>query len=53
LVGSEPERILDAYRNTQAHPLRDCAIPPLWDGHAAERIVLLIKQAIPSKQPAC
>ena len=45
LVGTEPRRILErarAARGRQTQARR----PPLWDGHAAERIVDVLRQAI-------
>jgi UDP-N-acetylglucosamine 2-epimerase (non-hydrolysing) len=46
LVGTDPRKILAAY-----HALRDAgtdgfSIPPLWDGHAAERIVEILETSI-------
>ncbi|MBN2582466.1 MAG: UDP-N-acetylglucosamine 2-epimerase (non-hydrolyzing) [Planctomycetes bacterium] len=38
LVGTDPARILAAYRRVQDGQVR-CDVPPLWDGRAAERIV--------------
>jgi UDP-N-acetylglucosamine 2-epimerase (non-hydrolysing) len=46
LVGSEPASILKAYRHLQNHPGRSSATPPLWDGHAAERIVRIIQEKL-------
>jgi UDP-N-acetylglucosamine 2-epimerase (non-hydrolysing) len=39
LVGTDPERILSAYRSVTSGKWRSSKIPPLWDGRAAERIV--------------
>jgi UDP-N-acetylglucosamine 2-epimerase (non-hydrolysing) len=38
IVGTEPARILDGWRDVQART-RTVGAPPLWDGHAARRIV--------------
>ena len=46
LVGSDPASILQAYRHLQNHPGRSSATPPLWDGHAAERIVRIIQEKL-------
>jgi UDP-N-acetylglucosamine 2-epimerase (non-hydrolysing) len=39
LVGMDPERILDGYRDVIHGRITPPQVPPLWDGHAAERIV--------------
>src|SRR5262249_41992950 len=39
VIGSDPGRILGEALQTLAHPPRRDGAPPLWDGHAAERIV--------------
>ena len=39
IVGTEPQKILAAYRNATGGNWREPQIPPLWDGKAAERIV--------------
>ncbi len=46
LVGTEPIRIMNAYHKIQQHHSRINDIPPLWDGHAAKRIVDIIKDKI-------
>ena len=44
IVGTDPKRILNAYRNVTSGEWREPQIPPLWDGKAAQRIVrILIK----------
>ena len=46
LVGSDPERILAAFRRVMATEQFTCGTPEMWDGHAAERIAeILIQQA--------
>lgn len=42
LVGTVPERILAAYLEVVRKGCGMPQIPPLWDGHAAERIVRII-----------
>jgi UDP-N-acetylglucosamine 2-epimerase (non-hydrolysing) len=39
LVGTDPERILSGFEQAVACDRSQVATPPLWDGHAAERIV--------------
>ena len=39
VVGTDPERIVAAYRKAIGGDFREPQIPPLWDGKAAERIV--------------
>jgi len=39
VVGTDPQRILSAYRSVADGQWREPQIPPLWDGKAAERIV--------------
>jgi len=39
IVGTDPQRILSAYRSVIDGQWREPQIPPLWDGKAAERIV--------------
>lgn len=42
LVGNEPQRILDAAHAAVHTDRRPVTLPPLWDGHAAERIVAVL-----------
>lgn len=42
LVGNDPDRILSAARATLAAPMPPPHAPPLWDGHAAERIATVL-----------
>jgi UDP-N-acetylglucosamine 2-epimerase (non-hydrolysing) len=46
LVGTQPERIIAAARERLADKGRQCRIPPLWDGHAAERIVEILRREL-------
>jgi UDP-N-acetylglucosamine 2-epimerase (non-hydrolysing) len=44
VVGTDPDKILAAYRNATSGNWREPQIPPLWDGEAARRIVdILLK----------
>lgn len=43
LVGSDPAKLADAVRHTLATGGKRGRTPPLWDGHAANRIVSEIK----------
>jgi len=42
IVGTDPEKILAAYRNATSGNWREPQIPPLWDGKAAQRIVRIL-----------
>ncbi len=42
IVGHQPRRILAAYRHVVHGPAKKIQAPPLWDGHAAERIVRIL-----------
>jgi UDP-N-acetylglucosamine 2-epimerase (non-hydrolysing) len=44
VVGTKPEAILQAYQKLKSEGPADYRRPPLWDGHAAERIVETIAQ---------
>ncbi|MCB9641617.1 MAG: UDP-N-acetylglucosamine 2-epimerase (non-hydrolyzing) [Myxococcales bacterium] len=48
LVGTQTERILEAYQHVHQGTLRAPQVPPLWDGRAAERIVAAIHGALSS-----
>jgi UDP-N-acetylglucosamine 2-epimerase (non-hydrolysing) len=41
-VGTQTQKILDAYKNATSGNWRQSQIPPLWDGKAAERIVKIM-----------
>lgn len=42
VVGRDPERIIAAYQRAFSRPKDAGERPPLWDGHAAERIVRIL-----------
>jgi UDP-N-acetylglucosamine 2-epimerase (non-hydrolysing) len=45
IVGTDPKKILAAYRNVKSGKWREPKIPPLWDGKAAQRILrILLKE---------
>lgn len=46
IVGTDVGRIVRAYRRTMNGKLRESVIPPLWDGHAAERIVSILVERL-------
>ena len=46
IVGTDPEKILAAYRNATGGEWREPQIPPLWDGKAAERIVAVLLEEL-------
>jgi UDP-N-acetylglucosamine 2-epimerase (non-hydrolysing) len=45
VVGTDPQRILAAYRRRRAETLRDPPVPEKWDGRAAERIAAILAEA--------
>ena len=48
IVGTDPARITEAYRQALDGHKRGFQIPPLWDGHAAERIVKVLLDKLKS-----
>ena len=44
IVGTDTENIVSAYNSVMKSQAKDSQIPPLWDGHAAERIVEILIQ---------
>ncbi|GIV54935.1 MAG: UDP-N-acetylglucosamine 2-epimerase (non-hydrolyzing) [Candidatus Kapaibacterium sp.] len=51
LVPPERERISAAIERVLQNPRQDRCIPPLWDGHAAERIARIIAEQILGVSP--
>ena len=52
LVGTDPEKIVMAARKSIASKGSTRPLPPLWDGHAAERIVDTLSRVVPRKRSA-
>ncbi len=46
LVGTDPAKILDAYRKVMEGSWRTPQVPELWDGKAAERIVEILAEKL-------
>jgi UDP-N-acetylglucosamine 2-epimerase (non-hydrolysing) len=46
IVGTDTQRILDAYRSIISGNFRESQIPPLWDGQAAGRIVEILREKV-------
>lgn len=42
IVGTDPSKIIDTYRQVMNGGLSDPQLPPLWDGKASERIVRIL-----------
>ncbi len=60
IVGRDPDRIVEAYREAASRPAPRPCSPPLWDGHAAERIVSILETRLagasagaPEREVAC
>ena len=47
LVGTDPVKIVAAARDTLAGKGKAGRIPPLWDGHAAKRVVDILLREVP------
>jgi UDP-N-acetylglucosamine 2-epimerase (non-hydrolysing) len=47
LIGTDPARIVAAAQDVLAGKGKAGRIPPLWDGHAAERIVEILLRTLP------
>jgi UDP-N-acetylglucosamine 2-epimerase (non-hydrolysing) len=52
LVGNDPDRIIACARGVLANGARQPLLPPLWDGHAAERIVGVLAEHLSGVAPA-
>ncbi len=50
LVGTESARIIAAAREILNGHSKAGRVPPLWDGHAAERIVEILLRAVPQRE---
>src|SRR5712692_10043263 len=50
LVGTDPEKIIFAAREALAGTGKVGRLPPLWDGHAAERIVQTLLCVVPRRE---
>ena len=50
LVGTDPANIVSAARKSLSGESKAGRIPPLWDGHAAERIVDILRRTVPRKE---
>jgi UDP-N-acetylglucosamine 2-epimerase (non-hydrolysing) len=46
VVGTDPARIVEAYRKAVSGKWREPQVPPLWDGRAAERIVGIMEKCV-------
>jgi len=46
IVGTDTQKILEAYRNAVSGNWREPQIPPLWDGNAAQRIVKIMLELL-------
>ncbi|HYL83518.1 MAG TPA: UDP-N-acetylglucosamine 2-epimerase [Candidatus Angelobacter sp.] len=47
LVGTDPAKIVSAARGMLAGKSKAGRIPPMWDGHAAKRIVEILLRVVP------
>ena len=52
LVGTEPAKIVAAGREILGGRSKAGRIPPLWDGHAAKRIVEILLRLVPQRENA-
>jgi UDP-N-acetylglucosamine 2-epimerase (non-hydrolysing) len=49
VIGSSPDRMVGEAMRALESPRPTLAAPPLWDGHASERIVRIIKERLSSR----
>ena len=49
LLGADPERIADVPELLAEARNREAQVPPLWDGHAAQRIVDVLARSLGSE----
>ena len=47
LIGTDPDRIGPEVEAVLSNPPSPTRVPPLWDGHAAERIVGVLERVLP------
>jgi UDP-N-acetylglucosamine 2-epimerase (non-hydrolysing) len=52
LVGTDPAKIVAAAQEVLSGKSKAGRIPPLWDGHAAERIVEILLRRLPGRKEA-
>jgi UDP-N-acetylglucosamine 2-epimerase (non-hydrolysing) len=52
LVGTDPAKIVASAREVLAGKSKAGRIPPLWDGHASERIVETLLRVLPGRKEA-
>jgi UDP-N-acetylglucosamine 2-epimerase (non-hydrolysing) len=52
LVGTDPAKIVAAAREVLSGKSKAGRIPPLWDGHASERIVEILLRLVPGRKEA-
>jgi UDP-N-acetylglucosamine 2-epimerase (non-hydrolysing) len=46
VVGTDPRNILAAFEDVLAGEFRQAQVPPLWDGHAADRIARILLEKL-------
>ena len=46
IVGTDPQRIVTVFEDVLAGKFRPAQAPPLWDGHAAERIAKILAERL-------